>query len=295
MSEQKLSNIVRIVDGNNELISRMKEDWETFNSRLQYDRDGNKLNPLKLDGVESADVKVLAEKLNKLADNATTHGEYYRIGELYGFKLQIKTEDTVKEGLALKQNKFYIEGEGNIKYTYSNGHIANDPKLAVNYFIHALEKIPSLIENYEKKNAELSKDLPVLQEVKNSVWRKEDELKQLKADVAALERKIDLSLKPMDEGEERPAQKQEKKEDNPYSNAVETEVQKATREINDLMSGKIHPNNFGKREADNRRQASPFPERLKEYKDTMGDRLVTGTIPKHENQSKGFKLWRMRN
>jgi hypothetical protein len=32
MSEQKLSNIVRIVDGNNELISRMKEDWETFNS-----------------------------------------------------------------------------------------------------------------------------------------------------------------------------------------------------------------------------------------------------------------------
>jgi len=229
-SELKLDNIIRTVDGNNDLISRMKWDFETFNNRVQYDKDGSKLNPLKLDGVESTDVKVLAEKLNKLNDNATTHGNHYKIGELYGFNLLIKTEDTLKEGLALKQNRFYIEGESNVKYTYNNGYIANDPKLAVEYFIHALEKIPTLIENHEKKNAELSKEVPVLQEIKKTFWAKEDELKALKADVAALERKIELSLKPIGEGEEKRENTQENSQDAKnsfdYQDCVSKEVKK---------------------------------------------------------------------
>jgi len=103
----------------------------------------------------------------------------------------------------MKENRFFVEGEGNVKYTYSNGHIANDPKLAVSYFIRALEKIPTLIENHEKRNIELSKELPVLQEIKNSVWRKEDELKELKSAVSTLERKIELSLKPIDKEEDK--------------------------------------------------------------------------------------------
>jgi hypothetical protein len=71
--------------------------------------------------------------------------------------------------LALTQNKPYIEGEGNIKYTFNNGFIAKEPKLAVEYFIHALEKIPTLIENHEKKNADLSKVVPVLQSNKTAL------------------------------------------------------------------------------------------------------------------------------
>jgi hypothetical protein len=291
-SELKLDGIIRTIDGNTELISRMKGDLDAFNSRIQYDKDGNKLNPLKLDGVESTDVKILAEKLNKINDNATTHGEHYKIGELYGFKLLVKTEDTLKEGLALTQNKFYIEGEGNIKYTFNNGFIAKEPKLAVEYFIHALEKIPALIENHEKKNAGLSKEVPVLQGIKNTVWGKEDKLGALKAEVAALERKIELSLKPMDEGDTQPAQKQERTAYNPHQYAAETAEQKAIREINDLMSGKIPPNDFGKREGSNGGQTIPIPERLEDCKEAMGERLVIASVPKHETekQSKGFKL-----
>jgi hypothetical protein len=60
VSEHKLEDIVRTVNGNSELISRMKNDWETFNARIKYGPDGNKLNPLKLDDVESVDVKALA-------------------------------------------------------------------------------------------------------------------------------------------------------------------------------------------------------------------------------------------
>ena len=43
-----------------------------------------------------------------------------------------------------------------------------------------------------------SSDLPVLEQVVGEVWKKEDELKQLKADLAALDRKILLSLKSVD-------------------------------------------------------------------------------------------------
>jgi hypothetical protein len=79
----------------------MKKDLETFSRRVQYDNEGNKLNPLKLDGVENTDVRILAEKLTGLNENAITHGEHYRIGELYGFTLLVKTETTEKEGLRL--------------------------------------------------------------------------------------------------------------------------------------------------------------------------------------------------
>ncbi len=214
ITSSKLEKIVRTVNGNNELISRMKNDWEAFNSRVQYDREGNKYNPIKLNGVESADVKVIANKLKHLDENATTHGEYYKIGELYGFNLLVKTEETLKEGFSMNQNRFFIEGEGNIKYTHNNGRIANEPKLAVNFFLHALEKIPTLIENHEKQNSELSKDLPVLQEIVQSGWRKENELKELKSELASVDRKILISLKPIDESEDKneKIQEQERKD-----------------------------------------------------------------------------------
>jgi hypothetical protein len=46
----------------------------------------------------------------------------------------------------------------------------------------------------------------------------------------------------------------------------------------------------GRQGNDNGTHSFPLPERLKEYKETMGERFVIGNIAKHENQSKGFKL-----
>jgi hypothetical protein len=64
------------------------------------------------------------------------------------------------------------------------------------------------MEKYEKENIKLSADLPVLQEIAKSTWRKEDELKQLKSELTALNRKNDLSLKPIDTSEDKPTEKQ---------------------------------------------------------------------------------------
>ena len=52
---------------------------------------------------------------------------------------------------------------------HANGYIAKDPKMAVNYFINALDKIPTLIEKYEKENVKISADIPVLEETSKSL------------------------------------------------------------------------------------------------------------------------------
>ena len=118
-----------------------------------------------------------------------------RIGELYGFPLLVKTEPVLKDGKEVKLNRFFVEGA--FKYTYNNGQIAMaDTKAASMNFLNALERIPKLVEQYKAQNVPYERDIPILQETVGGVWKKEDELKALKAEVAALERKIQLTLAP---------------------------------------------------------------------------------------------------
>ena len=71
-----------------------------------------------------------------------------------------------------------------------------DPVAAARNFLNAMEKIPSIIDQYKSKNEVLEKEIPQLQEIAGKVWKKEDELKQLKSELAALDRKIQLELAP---------------------------------------------------------------------------------------------------
>lgn len=196
----KLQENTRSLDKNNEIISRMSADWKTFNEQVQVDKDGNKLNPIKLDGITSTDVKDIGKRLNEINDKARTEGGYKKIGELYGFELLVKTEASMKDGFDFKQNRFFVGGE--YKYSYNNGNIATDPKLASMNFLNALERIPKYIEQYQTANVKLEQDIPVLQQVVNGTWKREDELKGIKGELATLERKIQLSLKPMEQNEQ---------------------------------------------------------------------------------------------
>lgn len=100
----------------------------------------------------------------------------------------------MKDGFDFKENRFFVEGESGTKYTFNNGHIAKDPKLASANFLKALERIPILIDNHERSKEKAAKDIPVLEEVVNSNWRKEDELRKLKSGLAGLERKIQMTI-----------------------------------------------------------------------------------------------------
>ncbi|MFT3750648.1 MAG: hypothetical protein QM768_20220 [Agriterribacter sp.] len=82
-------------------------------------------------------------------------------------------------------------------------------------FLNALEKLPGYIEQEQKNIAEIKKDLPVLQEVASGTWSKENRLSELKTELAAVERKIQLSLTPEPkEGAAEQAETQEEVPDN---------------------------------------------------------------------------------
>lgn len=172
----------------------MQNDWDSLTSHVQKDDSGNILNLIQIDGVNGSNPKAIGLKLNEINEQARTNEEYKKTGTLYGFNILVKTEASKKDGFDFKENRFFIEGGSKIRYTYNNGHIAKDPTLAAINFLKALERIPSLIDNHKTVAEKAAKDLPVFQEVVNSSWKKEDKLKQLKSELPALERKIQLSL-----------------------------------------------------------------------------------------------------
>ena len=197
-SELKLESKTSALRNNQAVIVGMTEDWEKFTAAVQTDKEGNRLNPIKIDGLDTTDEKAIGKRLQEIAKNATTGGQPKRIGELYGFPVKVVSERTLSDGLEFTDNRFFVEG--NYKYTYNNGHLAMaDTHAAAVNFLNALEKIPSVIEQYKAKNEALEQEIPQLREIAGKTWKKEDELKQLKSELAALDRKIQLELAPKQE------------------------------------------------------------------------------------------------
>ncbi len=54
--------------------------------------------------------------------------------------------------------------------------------------------MPKLLEKYEARQLEVEKDLPTMELVVKSEWKKEGELKELKAELKGVEEEIKKSL-----------------------------------------------------------------------------------------------------
>lgn len=197
-SETKLQSKTAELGNNKASLKGMTEDYGKFMRQAKKDKDGNILNLITLDGVESTNLEVIGKHLQMLAEKETTGGQYKRIGEIYGFPVKIVSETSFENGLPFVDNRFFVEG--NYKYQYNYGHIAkSDPIAAANNFLNALQKIPSYIEQYDSRCKALEKEIPQLEEIAGKTWKKEEELKGLKAKLAALDRKIQLELAPPQE------------------------------------------------------------------------------------------------
>ena len=263
VSRYKLENIMQTVESNKGYIDRISKDVEAFNSRVQVAPDGSWLNPVKLDGFQAADPVAIGKKLNEIADKTRTHGAHEKIGSLYGFDLLVKSETTNKDGFDLVQNRFFVRGEGQILYNYNYGSLAADPKTASLNFLNALDSMPKLLEKYQTDTDKRMQDVPVLKQVVEGVWSKENDLKELKTELTALERKIELSLKPIEqsEGQENVSEKnQVQSQNNPKSTAI---------------------------------QDAPMPNTLQGVKEVMGDRFVIGSVgssPPPKEEKRGMKL-----
>lgn len=265
-SRYKLENIMQTVESNKGYIDRISKDVEAFNSKVQVAPDGTRLNPLKLDGFQATDPIAIGKKLNEISDKARTHGAHEKIGSLYGFDLLVKSETTNKDGYDLVQNRFFVRGEGQILYNYNYGSLAADPKTASLNFLNALDSMPKLLEKYRQDTDKRMQDVPVLRQVVEGVWSKENDLKDLKTELTALERKIELSLKPIEqsEGQENISEK----------NQVQSQNAPKLPVIQD----------------------APMPSTLQGVKDVLGNRFVIASVNdslsrvERKESSKGIKL-----
>lgn len=71
-----------------------------------------------------------------------------------------------------------------------------DKEAAATHFLRALEKIPEYIAQYKTRIESMERDLKQLMPTINKEWKKETELRDLKSELAALDRKITLDLAP---------------------------------------------------------------------------------------------------
>ena len=197
-SEYRLRTISGDLATEENNIAKMKADLDRYQAAVQRDSEGNPLPGLKLDGCDSGDEKVIGEYLQKLAKSADTHGQYQRVGEVYGFPVMVYSERTFVDGVESRQNRFVVEG--GLKYRYNNGYIAmSDTHAACMNFANALERLPDTISQFEKRAEKMRADIPQLQAIVAKTWGKEDELKALKSDLAALDRKISAEIAPKEE------------------------------------------------------------------------------------------------
>ena len=197
-SKFRLQTITHDIANNEATIGRMKEDLARYEAVVKRDKDGNPLNNLTLDTCHLSDEKNMGLHLQGLAQRADTNGEYKRIGEVYGFPISILSERVVEDGRERVQNRFVVEGH--YKYKFNHGFIAmSDTHAACMNFVNALEKIPGHIAQYEEQTAAMKEDVPQLKAIVAKPWGKEDELKQLKSELAALDRKIATKLAPKQE------------------------------------------------------------------------------------------------
>ena len=252
-SRYKLDEILQKVEKNSGLIERIGKDLEHFKSQVQLNEDGSYKNPIQLDGVQGGDIKFIGKHLNHIADTARTGNEFDKIGSLYGFDLLVKSETSQKEGFDAVQNRFYVRGEGDYLYQYNYGNLASDPRLAAQNFINALGTIEPTLEKFQKENEKLSKDIPTLKDVVDGTWRKEPELASLRAELTDLDRKIQLSLKPIEESEGQPV------------NEVEENKKQSQEDNRQPSLGNGQPY---------------IPARLRKIADSSGGRIVLGSVPR---------------
>ena len=199
----KLAEIDSSVSFHSDKIKEAKEDLALFEQRVERDTDGQPINKLTIKGVEdSIDIKVIAARLQEIDEKARTKGEYNKIGEIYGFSIMVKTESTSKDLFDCSVNRFFVKGQESIYYTYNNGKLASNPKLACQNFINALERIPKVIESHEKEMAKVAANKDVYINIVGGSWKKEDELRTLKGEAAELDRRIALTLAPPEEEKE---------------------------------------------------------------------------------------------
>jgi len=202
-SRFQLENLQTDKESTAQTLSKLMIDECTYKNQLQYEKDGTKANPIKLDNCNSIEPEQIGIHLIHLSaawkpDIGTDN--IMKIGSLYDVDLYIRRQKEAYENKGLfeyrYQNVFFAESkETGIKYSWNQGHLNIDnPKLAARYFLNSIDRVEALKDKYEKNLKELDENIPMLEQLIVKPFEKETELAQLKKEVANLEREITIKI-----------------------------------------------------------------------------------------------------
>ncbi|MCH5684004.1 hypothetical protein LWM68_06820 [Niabella sp. W65] len=184
-------------------LDKLRADETAYKSALQLDKDGVKVNLIKLDNISSSDIEAIGKQIIKLYQDwkPTATGEHTaQVGTLYGFNLYIRRQQEAYEENGVFEyrysNSFYAQRDNEgIKYTYNNGLPNTDnPKLAARHFLNAIDRVESLKDKYEHTLADLTTAIPKLEQLTTKPFLQEAELSQMKNELANLERQIAIKI-----------------------------------------------------------------------------------------------------
>jgi len=144
--------------------------------------------------------KYVGNALLQLDHDTDTSGNYQTVGSIYGFEVLMRTDivgtnHTDAGDIAVKANKYFVKGS-RIMYRLTNNTIDHrSASTAVNYPLQVLQvKLTEDLQQWTERLAMLRRSLEQLKSIANEEWGKDDELKQLKADLSALDKRIKSQL-----------------------------------------------------------------------------------------------------
>lgn len=186
-----LENIKKSIDNNKKILNIFLKDKEALESKIQFDKNGTRINAIKIIDFISSDTDKIGEKIISIF-KTNKSVEPVKIGELYGFDCYVQCKNT--------ENMLFIKSSvdtSNLKYTYNNGvpNIDN-PSLAARYFLNAICKVEKLSKDYSEQIMKHENEIPLYDEIIKKGWpeEKEKKLQELKTEIKRLDDKIQETI-----------------------------------------------------------------------------------------------------
>jgi N12 class adenine-specific DNA methylase len=184
-------------------LEKLISDEVHYKKELRHDAEGIKLNPVRLDGIASAEASAIGNKIIDIFRNyhpASAEFSESRIGSLYGYVLCVNKQMTWFENEQGSSYDYvttlYAESPGTgLKYTQNNG-IPNldNPKLAARYFLNSIDRVSALVEKYQKQLHGIQQEIPVVRQLTERLFDREAELAALKVELTTLEEEISRNI-----------------------------------------------------------------------------------------------------
>lgn len=184
-------------------LEKLTSDESLYKSKLQFEKDGIKANPIQLTSFKPADSEAIGKHIISLYKDWKPGAEgqqEQKIGSLYGFDLYIRRQKEAYEEKGMFEyrysNSFYAQHKDDgVKYTYNNGLPNTDnPKLAARHFLNAIDRVESLNEKYGRTLSELNAEIPKLEQLTAKPFLQEAELQSMKNELAGMERQIAIKI-----------------------------------------------------------------------------------------------------